>query len=185
MESESNPYYSDSFVHYVGDQIGTVSGLDHLEGREVYIVADGAVDSTAIVTGGEVTLRDQELGNTSGDIIVGLPYTMDVRPQLIDGGSANGTSQGKKKIITSVVYRLYETGPGLYHGSRPDNVREIHFRDDTMNMDEAVPLFTGDTKEFRLNGGHKDRGSIVLQHQLPQACTVIAIYPKMETIDDR
>lgn len=185
MTNQEANSFVDSHTQYVGPPISTVTGLDHLEGEEVYIVADGAVDSLATVTGGEVTLRDPETGNESGNIVVGLPYTMDIRPQLVEGGSANGVSQGKKKIVSSVVYRLDATGPGLWHGSREDNLTEIHFRDESMLMDTAVPLFTGDLGKKRLPGGHDDAGSIILQHRLPQACTVVAIYPKMQTNDDR
>jgi hypothetical protein len=173
--------YVDSYIHYQGPAISVITGLDHLEGKEVYAVTNGAVDGLHTVTSGQITLN----GTSSDDVFVGLPYTMDLRPQLIEGGSRNGVSQGKNKRILNIVYRLYKTGPGLYHGTREDNLELIPFRSTTHNMDQAVPPFTGDTDRKPLPGGSRDKGSVILQHRLPQSCTVIAMYPKMSTEDDR
>ncbi len=53
-----------------GTPVTTISGLEHLEGQVVGILADGAVQDTRTVSGGAITLT-----TPARDVIVGLPMT--------------------------------------------------------------------------------------------------------------
>ena len=171
----------DSAVRVVSDPADTaISGLDHLEGETVSVVTDGAVHPNAVVTSGAITLEYE-----SSDTVAGLPIVGTLEPQRIEGGSQNGTSQGKRKKISNMVLHLYETGGGLWYGTDADNMYEVQFRNATDDMDTAVPLFTGWTYKLPLLRGHLAEGKLRLEHRLPQPCTIMAIYPQIDTEDDR
>jgi hypothetical protein len=180
LSDRESAVWSDSTLAYSGAPVSTISGLDHLEGETVSVVADGAVHPERVVTSGEI-----ELTAAYESVVVGLPYEMTMETQRIEGGSQNGTSQGKNKRIHRLIARLNKTGPGLHIGTTVENVTEVHFRKTTDLMDNPVPLFTGDTSALKLPGGNLDEGIVVIQHRLPQPCTVVALYPQMEIHDAR
>lgn len=70
--STSRPWVSGTGV--LRKCVSTVSGLSHLEGREVSILADGSVAPPQTVSGGSVTVPVP-----SARIHVGLPFTSEIR----------------------------------------------------------------------------------------------------------
>ena len=60
----------DSGITYNGAPTTTITGLDHLEGKEVTALADGSVVTGKTVSSGQITL-----GTEASVVHVGLPYT--------------------------------------------------------------------------------------------------------------
>jgi hypothetical protein len=181
MSTYSDNVWLDSAVHIVSAPASTaISGLDHLEGETVSVVADGAVHADKTVVGGAITLD-----YAASDTFVGIPIVGTIEPQRIEGGSQNGTSQGKRKKISNIVLHLYETGGGLWYGTDANNMYEVQFRSAADAMDTAVPLFTGWTHKLPIFRGHLGEGKLRLEHRLPQPCAIMAIYPQIDTEDDR
>lgn len=178
-------YYSDEYAFFVdcgltydGAPSDVITGLDHLEGEEVAVLIDGAVHPNVTVTGGQVTLQYE------GSVInVGLPYTATVRTMPLEAGAADGVAQGKTMRINNIVMRLHETGPGLWYGPNESKMDEYHVRKTTNNMDEAVPLFTGDTALLPWPGEYQQEAQITVQHRLPLPCTLVAVMPQVFTYD--
>jgi hypothetical protein len=57
VETDNTSFnYLDSALSYSGTAVSTVSGLDHLEGQTVHILANGATHPVKVVTAGVVTL---------------------------------------------------------------------------------------------------------------------------------
>lgn len=78
------------------------SGLDHLNGQEVCVIADGIVlDNKITVTGGTITL-DQP----AQSIEVGLPYTHVIEP--LPPGISQGYG-GRKLRLIELMLRVHET----------------------------------------------------------------------------
>ena len=106
--------FLDSHLSYSGSATTTLSGLSHLQGQTVSILADGSVHANKVVNGsGQITL-DRSVTKAC----VGLSYDSVLQTMRIEGGSLEGTSQGKIKRISKVVLRLFETvgvkvGPSL------------------------------------------------------------------------
>ncbi|MDQ4678173.1 hypothetical protein, partial [Stenotrophomonas maltophilia group sp. RNC7] len=73
VEALEDAFFVDAGLSYSGAPATTFGGLDHLEGEEVNILADGAVMSRQVVTGGEVTLQQP-----ASTVHVGLPITADL-----------------------------------------------------------------------------------------------------------
>lgn len=172
--------FSDSCLVYSGAATTTITGLGHLEGEEVSVLADGAVHPNRTVSSGSITLQAE-----AEEAVVGLPMTAKFTTQTIEGGSQNGVSQGKSKRIHNVTFRLVDAGIGLKVGPDGDNLVDVLFRDADDAMDAPVPLFTGDTDIIPIESGYQDRGIVHVEHQLPLACTVTAMWPQMEVHDER
>jgi hypothetical protein len=78
------------------------SGLDHLEGETVTIVADGIPVGTKIVSSGAITLDE-----AANSVEVGLPFTHTIEPlPPSDVGNAGG---GRKIRLVEGIFRLQNT----------------------------------------------------------------------------
>lgn len=173
----SAPAWSDSYISYSGAPTTVITGLGHLEGETVAVMGDNAVFADNVVSGGQITLATEV-----SEAIVGLPMGSTVTTQRIEGGSQIGTSQGKLKRIHSVIMRLDKTGVGLKIGSNTNNTVDVVMRNNNNNMDESVPLFTGDVY-VATNGSNDQEGILHIEHNLPQPCTIVALWPQIEVSD--
>ena len=169
-------FFVDSGLVYAGSSTTTLSGLYHLEGETMSVLANGATHADKVVSGGGIGL---DFGATSG--AVGFGYTSEMQTLRLEAGSSDGTSQGKPKRIHDITIRFHET-VGAEVGTDSANADRIFFRDSSMNMDEAVPLFTGD-KEIEFAGGFTDGDRIYVRQSQPLPMTVLALYPRMNTFD--
>jgi len=169
-------FFVDSGLAYSGSATSTLSGLYHLEGQTLSILANGATHADETVSGGGVAL---DFPVTSGAL--GFGYTSEMQTMRLESGSQDGTSQGKPKRIHDITVRFHET-VGAEVGTESGNADRIFFRDSSMNMDQAVPLFTGD-KEIEFDGGFVDGDRIYVRQSQPLPMTVLALYPRMNTFD--
>jgi hypothetical protein len=154
----------------------TLSGLDHLEGLTVDVLADGASHDQVVVTSGAITLT-----RASAYVHVGLPCPCKLAPMRIEAGAADGTAQGKVKRIHRTNIRLLNTVGGK-SGPDEDHLDEILFRDPSMDMDEPVPPFSGD-KELPWPDGYNNEGYLMYVNDQPLPATVVAFMPQLVTQD--
>jgi hypothetical protein len=168
--------FLDSQLAYSGSATTTISGLDHLEGQVVSVLANGSTHPNRTVSGGSITLS-----RSSTKVKVGLPYTSLLQTMRLDAGSQNGTSQAKTKRIFNVSIRLYES-IGVEVGPNLSNMEEIPFRSSANPMDQAIPVFTGD-KEVEFRGNYETDGFIFVRQTQPLPLTVLSLYPELITND--
>jgi hypothetical protein len=178
--ARTSAFFVDSGLSYSGVAASTMSGLSHLEGQTVSILADGATHPDKVVSGGTVTLD-----RSASVIHIGLAYSATLQTMRIEGGASDGTAQGKTKRVTNVVVRLDQTGGGLRYGPTDvdADMDEFHLRDSYDPMTEAVPLFDGDTDVLPWPAGYEQDGKVTIRHTLPLPCTVTAIMPQLNTQD--
>ncbi len=173
-------FFVDSGLTYDGVAATVISGLTHLEGESVTILADGAAHALKTVSSGSITLD-----RSASVVQVGLNYQGTVQIMRLEAGAADGTAQGKTKRITRAVFRLYQCGGAFLYG--PDDVQanmdEYSFRKPSDLMDTAVPLFSGDTKSLKFQGPYEQEGRVTFRHSLPLPCTLVAVYPQLHTQD--
>ncbi len=115
------------------------SGLDHLEGMSVSIVADGVVLDNEIVTGGQVTLE-----NPATTVEIGLPYTHVVQP-LPPSTFGDGVMIRKLRLVEA-VFRVKDTKAlrlDLGRGVRDISLRQLG-EDDI--LDAPPPSVSGDIR---------------------------------------
>lgn len=176
-DTVTDSFFVDSGLTYSGSPVSTLSGLNHLIGQTVTVLADGATHPTCTVSAtGTITLT-----RSASTIHVGLGYNSNAQTLKIEAGAADGTAQGKTKRIHRVAIRLHET-VGMEMGADADNLDEITFRSPSDPMNEPVPLFTGDKSET-WNGDYDTSGQIYIRQSQPLPMTVVGIYPQLHTQD--
>jgi hypothetical protein len=175
---DEESFYVDSGLTYEGTPVTSLSGLSHLEGKEVAVLVDGAVHPNLTVTSGGITLQ------YAGSVIhVGLPYTARLRTMPLEAGAADGVAMGKTMRVNNIVMRFDRTGPGVFYGPDGTRLDELHPRRTTDLMDAPIPLFTGNTPALPWPGEYQQSPQLVVEHRLPTPCTLVALMPQLHTYD--
>jgi len=174
--SASNAFYVDSGLTYSGSAATTISGLTHLEGESVTVLANGATHANKTVSSGAITLD-----RSATKAQIGLGYTSELQTMRIEGGSAQGVSQGAVKRIHDVTVRFFRT-VGAKVGSSNTNNDLIPFRSSADEMGQALDLFTGD-KEIEFPNGYDTDAFVFVKQDQPLPMTVVGIYARMEVFD--
>lgn len=172
--TSTNATFLDSMLTYDSSATTTISGLDHLEGETVSVLADGATHPDCTVSSGAITLA-----RSSNVVHVGLPYTSTLQTMRIEAGASDGVAQGKKKRISRINYRFYRT-LGVKQGPTVARADIIPFRSSADEMDSPVALFTGDKEVEFPRTWDKDGFVYIIQDQ-PLPLTVVAIMPELNT----
>lgn len=95
--------FLDCSGEYFGDETTSVSGITWLAGQEVTVNADGAV-VTGLKVGEDGTLT---LPKKASRVVVGLPYSMEVRTMPIVAQVSDGSlAKGHTKNVSRVWLRL-------------------------------------------------------------------------------
>lgn len=97
-------FYVDAGLTYSGAPVTSLSGLWHLEGQSVQVLADGSVLTPITVTNGSITLP-----SAASAISVGLGYDSDLQtlPLDIEGAPAGG--MGTTKNVSKVYIRVSQS----------------------------------------------------------------------------
>lgn len=115
-----------------------LSGLDHLEGKTVSILADGYSVPPREVVDGSITLD-----RPANIVQIGLPYEWRITPMNIEGGSPAGISQTKRRRILEVTARL-DRSLGIKYQAGEGEAYDLVTRTSDMPLGVATELFTGD-----------------------------------------
>ena len=131
----------------VGSPATVWSGLDHLEGQSVSVVADGVPLSPMTVTGGQITLAA-----AASAIQVGLPFTHIIEPLP---PSEVGVSGGGRKIrLVEALLRVQDTAAlslDIGRGLAPIPLTEIG---QTPPLGSAPEAVSGDVSVRALGWAH-------------------------------
>jgi len=171
--------FLDSHLSYSGVAVSSLSGLDHLEGETVSILADGATHATKVVTSGAIALT-----RSATKVVVGLPYASVLQTMRIEAGAGQfeGTAQAKIKRISKVTLRLFET-VGAKVGPSLDNLETVPFRTTSGAMDLPVSTFLAGDKEVEFADDYNTDGFIFVKQDQALPLTVLALYPTIVTND--
>ena len=173
--------YLDSYleVDMTGITDGVVTGLDHLEGEEVYVVADDLVFGLYTVASGEVIILDDNNDPyvpTVKTVYAGLPYTATVAPNTLEAKEGAGVNEQQK--ITYVTPYVYQTN-NLEIADQSENFIEVRFRDMDDNMNEQVPERTA-YKRVSIKGQSSRNANIVARSTLPLPCNILSFVTEVE-----
>lgn len=172
----TNAFFVDCGLTYDSTPATTITGLDHLEGETVSILADGANHPDRTVSGGSITLN-----RLASVVHVGFSYDSNVQTLNIEAGAADGTSQGKTKRIHRVSIRLHKT-LGLKFGPNADSLDAMTFRTSSDHTNSPPALFTGD-KSINWNGYYETEGSMYFRQDQPLPFTLLGLFPQLVTQD--
>lgn len=156
----------DSALSYTGPPVSHLSGLEHLEGQQVGVVADHAYE-THTVSGGGITLD-----RPASAIAVGLEYTPHVGLPRLELPLRDGTLQTLKKRVLKAWVRLQDS-LGLQV-----NGQTVPFRRTGALMDEAPPVQTLDVSQ-QLRGWSRD-GYVDITQPLPFPSTILTVIFEVE-----
>ncbi len=161
-EDDDKAWYSDSSVKYTFPASSTViSGLSHLEGETVNVIAGNNVYKGLTVSGAQVTLpASQDAGKVA---IVGLPYKAKLKTLDIEAGGDFGSSQGARQRIDRIAARLYRSQGGTYGNDNQATLYPLEYSDNevvteirrldfeiTPNMDNQVVFEHDDPTPFNI-----------------------------------
>jgi hypothetical protein len=152
----------------------TITGLSHLEGKTVKVVADGNIYSDLVVSSGSVTVPTQ-----ISKAIVGLPYTQDLGTLRYEYQTQQGTVQDKIEQVKSVYVRMRKT---RYLKVAPDadtQFTEIKFRTDE-DMYEPTRLFTGDKEADLFASTNIYGGKVFFRSDEPSPVTIQSVVARIE-----
>lgn len=178
---EGNAIDGSSFSDYVSGgkvrkYVTTISGLDHLEGESVSVLADGAVQPNKTVSSGSITLA---YAATTAHI--GYSYNSDGQLMRLEAGSANGTALGKIRRTHKVGFLLHRS-LGLKIGTSFDDLQTLHFQRTDNIMGRAPELFSGVRVET-LAADYDFENQICWRQDQPLPSTILAVMPHMVTQD--
>jgi len=175
-DNVEDAYYVDGGLTYSGSATTTISGINHLEGEVLTVLADGSSHPNKTVTNGKITLD-----RSSSKVHLGYGYTSLLETLRIEAGAEDGVSQGKIKRIHGVTVRFLET-VGAEVGPDTANLDRIPFRSSANAMNQATPLFTGD-KEIFFPSGYDNDSRVVVRQTQPLPMTILAVIRRSNTFD--
>ncbi len=143
----------------------TFSGLDHLEGQTVSILADGYVTDDEVVSGGQISIE-----NYASVVHVGLSYTSNLKLLLPEFPSL-GTIQGREKSLSEIHLYLTDSYGLDVSDTKTDQGFPVKFLNLPLETNKAQPLFTGILTIYPHSGYHKD-SQIEITHNLPMPFTL-------------
>jgi hypothetical protein len=148
--------------------VDELSGLDHLEGETISVVADGNVVEGLVVAGGAVTLAEP-----AAVICAGLPYVSELETLDVPGDDARSRTKTMKKVRVEVENaRGLEAGRDLEHLSAWQGRKVAHGYG-------PVPLYSGDV-ELLVSGDWSKTGRTALRQRHPFPVTVLGITREVE-----
>lgn len=177
-DEQEDAFYVDCGVTVLNSPASaTVKGLFPWEGQTLGCYVDGAKHIDVTVSNGKVTLE-----RTGSVVTLGYFYNSDGQTMPIDGGSQDGSTQGKTKRISRVGFWLIDT-LGLKYGPDADNLTELLVRRWGDTYGEPTGLFTGVARE-RFEADYGKLGQIYWRADGPFPATVLAVMPQFEVSDD-
>jgi hypothetical protein len=162
----ADAFFVDSGATYSGVPADEISGLGHLEGKTVNILADGAVHPQRVVTGGAVTL-DVE----ASKVQIGLPIIADLQ-SLPLAFETQAAGQGRVKNVNKVWLRVYRSS-GIFVGPNANELVEAKQR--TIEPYGSPPALKSEEISVVLTPTWADNGQIYVRQSDPLPLTIVSM----------
>lgn len=167
FETISDAFFVDSGVSYSGDPKTVFYGLWHLEGQEVAILADGAVQPNQTVTNGTITLM-----TAASKVHAGLPYTARMTTLPVTLEASAGLGQGAMKNISKAHVRVSQSS-GLFIG--PKDGRLIEAKQRTTEPYGSPPNLVTATQSVNLVPSWNLDGAVTVEQRAPLPLTILSM----------
>lgn len=182
MELE-DAHYVDSAVKYSGAATRSVYGLQHLEGRTVYGLADNIPVGPIVIANGKA-----ELEHEAEEVLLGLGYESICEISRLEAGAGDGTAQGKEKRINNVTLLLWRSYGGEI-GTYDEDTKKVEwvpleYPEDLSQISDIV-LFDGTIGPSIPPLGYNKRGTLFFRKPInsPLPFNVVGIMPQITTQD--
>lgn len=145
-----------------------VSGLNHLENQSVQVFADGKQQANKVVSSGRIDIDDAFV------VVAGLPYRSYITTMPMEAGSQNGTAVGKRKRISEMAIRVWNS-LGVRVGRDLDNLYDTIY--------EQEEPFTGVIPNIKYNQGWVWDANITVEQSHPYPMNILSIAPLVTEVD--
>jgi hypothetical protein len=173
-DDQVDAFYVDCGLTYDGPPATVFSGLSHLEGKTVQVLADGAVVSPdPVVSGGSFTLV-----RAASTVQVGLQFISRLVPMRIEVPTQDGTSAGKMKRANAATIRFKDTLGGRA-GTYRNSLENLSFRAPSTPMGSATPIVANQDVDTTFGGTFNTDGLLEVRQEQPLPMTIVAIMPRM------
>jgi len=149
----------------------TVSGLEHLEGETVSVVADGAPHPDVVVENGEIDLN-YEVSKCH----IGFDYHGILQPMVIEVAGLTGPAQTKLKNVYRIGIKFLNS-LGCEYGTDFYKPESIPFTEMPIDLGNPIPLFSG-VRVIPYSDSWESDKLIYIRQRKPLPCIVqlLAIY---------
>lgn len=165
--AQEDAFFVDSGLSYHGMPVKTLKKLDHLEGKTVSILADGAVHVPQTVTNGEIRLQ-----HAAKKIHVGLPYTAEIQTLPVVGDIDNGKGRGLTKNVNKIWLDVIRSS-GIWVG--PDEIRLVANKQRTTEPLGTPPRLKTEQIEIVVFPDWNDYGQIIVQQRDPLPLSLVSL----------
>jgi hypothetical protein len=177
VSSPTATWCVDCGLRYQGASATTITGLGHLEGKAVAVVADGNVVPGLTVVSGSITLP-----NASTDVLVGLPYTPAIEMLDLDVGSLQQTLRAKQMSISNVIIEVESSrggwvAPILDNGDNGE-FYEIAPREEIDNYD-AIALRTF-KQTVVIDPQWTSKAALRIEQRTPMPLAILSVIPDVD-----
>lgn len=168
LVNQEDAFYVDSGLTYDGTAVTTLTGLYHLEGKSVQILADGAVHPLRTVAGGSITLD-----YAASVVQIGLAYSSDMvtLPLAFEQAAAGG--QGTMKNVNGIAVRVTQSSL-VKAGPTFDELVNYPARDVSDPYGSPPALRTGELR-FDIAPDWNSDGTVCLRQDEPLPLTVLSM----------
>lgn len=165
--TRQNAFFVDAGLTYTGTPRTTFTGLDHLEGCEVAVLADGSVMPRATVTNGSISIQ-----HPASVVHVGLPYRAVAKtlPLALEGVEA--AAQATRKTIKKVSLNV-DKSSGLKAGNSEATLYEAKER--TTEPFGAPPSLLSGYVDVPVSTGWTDGGQVVVAQDDPLPLSILSM----------
>jgi len=172
-DTPENAFFVDAGFTYSGVSTTTITGLDHLEGEAVAVLADGNVVKDLTVALGTI-----ELPRAATTVQVGLPYEATVQTLGINTGEPD--SYDSRKDVSRVIISFLLSRGGFV-GKDLIDMNEIRPRFQSDGYDTIQPK-TYET-DVAIDPDWDSEGSIYFQQRDPLPVAILSITPEYDMSD--
>jgi hypothetical protein len=167
-------FYLDAGLTYRGGPASTISGLHHLEGEVVTILADGATVEQRRVVAGAVSL------STPASVVhIGLPYISDFATLPLSSEGAAAAGQGTTKNISKVHLRVAQSSL-VQVGPTFGKLRQAPAREVLDPYDSPPPLRSGEVS-LTIDPKWNTEGAVCVRQAEPLPLTVVSMVLEFAT----
>lgn len=119
-------------VAHNGDPTTMISGLNHLNGKQVVALADGVPIFGHTVSNGAITLK-----NPASYVVVGLQYIGTIQSLPLIYEVREGISTGSRRRAASVILQVLDSRFG-YIGTKDDDMYPIYYPNENLELYSGV-----------------------------------------------
>jgi len=166
FDTPADQFFVDSGIAYAGAPAGTFSGLHHLEGQQVAILADAGVSPPQTVVAGKVTIDAP-----ASKVSIGLPYV--ARGQTLPMSmEVQALGQGMAKNLNKAYMRVRQSN-GFSAGPTFDKLKPLPTRG--AEPPGSPPDLVTDEVGLVITPTWQQNGQFCFQQSDPLSMTVLGI----------